>query len=549
MKVSIAQLNPMVGDITGNLAKLAGVVERYSLDSDLIIFPELYLVGYPPKDLLEKTWFIEKVVAAVEEVCAISRRFPHSGILLGAPLPTGSKNGKRLYNSALLIYQGQILHNQPKSLLPTYDVFDEARHFTPASQIKTVTFKNANLGISICEDAWNIPDFWSVTHSVYDLDPISELVRQGATLLINISASPFYIGKDGLRYRLFRTHSQKHQLPFIFVNQVGGNDELIFDGGSMIFNRESDLLNQPVFFTEQIQTIGLDTSPSPIACAYEPLDKIAAVHDALVLGIRDYLHKCGFQKAVIGLSGGIDSALTCCLAAEALGPENVLGISMPSPFSSPGSVEDSRIVARNLGIEFKVISITKIYEAYLDSLTEHFNGAGPDVTEENIQARIRGNILMAFSNKFGYLALSTGNKSELAVGYCTLYGDMSGGLSAISDVPKTMVYELARYVNREREIIPETIMAKAPSAELRPGQTDQDTLPPYPILDQLLQYYIEDGYSAAEMIALNFDPETVNWVIKTVDRNEYKRKQAAPGLKVTSKAFGMGRRMPVAKKI
>ncbi|HEX3046244.1 MAG TPA: NAD+ synthase [Bacillota bacterium] len=547
MKVTIAQLNPTVGDIPGNLAKLAKVLEQSSPNSDLIIFPELYLVGYPPKDLLEKTWFIEKVAVAVQEICAISLRFPQTGILLGAPISTGEKSGKGLYNSALLIYQGQILHNQPKSLLPTYDVFDEARHFTQAPRIKTVTFKGANLGISICEDAWNIPDFWPITHSIYALDPINELVNQGATLLVNISASPFYIRKDDLRYRLIRTHSQNHGLPFIFVNQVGGNDELIFDGGSMVFNRQGELLNQPAFFTEHIQTIDLETSQAPVA--YNPLDKTAAVHDALVLGIKDYLHKCGFQKAVIGLSGGIDSALTCCLAAAALGKENVLGISMPSPFSSQGSVEDSRQVAENLGIDFKVIPITKIYEAYLESLAGPFSGLGLDVAEENIQARIRGNILMAFSNKFGYLALSTGNKSELAVGYCTLYGDMSGGLSAISDVPKTMVYELARYVNRKIEIIPEAIMVKAPSAELRPDQKDQDTLPPYPILDQLVQYYIEDGYSAAEMIALNYDPETVNWVIKTVDRNEYKRKQAAPGLKVTSKAFGVGRRMPVAKKI
>jgi NAD+ synthase (glutamine-hydrolysing) len=547
MKVTIAQLNPTVGDIPGNLAKLASCLSQSSQLSDLIIFPELYLVGYPPKDLLEKTWFIEKVAAAVQDICAISLQFPKTGILLGAPLPTGEKNGKGLYNSALLIYQGQILQNQPKSLLPTYDVFDEARHFTPAPRITTVTFKGVSLGISICEDAWNIPDFWPITHSIYALDPITELVNLGATLLINISASPFYIGKDNLRYRLIQTHSLNHRLPFIFVNQVGGNDELIFDGGSMIFNRQGELLNQPVFFNEHIQTIDLDTPPTPIS--YQPLNRIAAVYDALVLGIRDYLHKCGFQKAVVGLSGGIDSALTCCLAVEALGKENVLGISMPSPFSSEGSIEDSRKVAQNLGIDFKVIPITNIYGAYLESLAEPFDGAGLDVTEENIQARIRGNILMAFSNKFGYLALSTGNKSELAVGYCTLYGDMSGGLSAISDVPKTMVYELARYVNRNREIIPEAIMVKAPSAELRPDQKDQDTLPPYPILDQLLQYYIEDGYSAAEMIALNYDPETVNWVIKTVDRNEYKRKQAAPGLKVTSKAFGVGRRMPVAKKI
>lgn len=547
MKVTIAQLNPVVGDIDGNIEKVKTALAKSSDDkTDLIVFPELFVVGYPPKDLLEKDWFIQKVDQAISRLAQISVEYPETGLIIGAPLPTGQDIGKGLANTAVLIYQGEVLLVQQKSLLPTYDVFDEARHFDPAVETEVISFKGEQLGISICEDAWNDPDFWP-DHLLYDEDPIQKLVDGGATLLINISASPFHLGKDELRYNLIRNHAQKHQIPFVFVNQIGGNDDLIFDGGSMCFDGQGNPIFVAPFFQEYLRTV--DMKELGVADFYKPYEKIDSIYQALLLGLGDYLKKCGFKGAVIGLSGGIDSALTATLAVAALGKENVLGITMPSQFSSGGSVEDSRKLAENLGIQFKTIPIAPVYEAYLQSLKQHFEGKEADATEENIQARIRGNILMAFSNKFGYLLLSTGNKSELAVGYCTLYGDMSGGLSVISDVPKTMVYELAEYVNRQKEIIPKNTIEKAPSAELRPDQTDQDTLPPYPVLDKILYYYIEEGYSVDEIVELGMDRETVLWVVRTVDRNEYKRKQAAPGLKVTSKAFGVGRRMPVAKKL
>lgn len=546
MKVTIAQLNPVVGDIRGNLAlAVAALSEANDGGSDLVVFPELFLVGYPPRDLLERPWFIRNVETAVADLVAASARYPDTGMIIGAPFPTGRNPGKGLVNAALFIAGGKIEAVVQKSLLPTYDVFDEARHFDPAETIRAIPFKGEILGISICEDAWNDPSFWPEGR-LYDLDPIAELALQGATVLINISASPFHMGKDELRYKMIRNHALKQKLPFLFVNQVGGNDELIFDGCSMCFNRNGDLTAVGPYFEAALFTV--DTAQDA-AGDFEPLERVASVYQALVLGLHDYIHKCGFRRAVIGLSGGIDSALTACLAVAAIGRENVLGITMPSRYSSTGSVADSRILTENLGIEFRVIPLESIYRAYLDTLAPHFAERDSDVTEENIQARIRGNILMAFSNKYGHLALSTGNKSELAVGYCTLYGDMSGGLSVISDVPKTLVYELSQYVNREREVIPADIITKAPSAELRPDQKDQDSLPPYDILDQILHYYIEEMCSAEEIAALGFDFETVLWVARTVDRNEYKRKQAAPGLKVTSKAFGGGRRMPVAKKI
>lgn len=543
MKVAVAQLNPVVGDIDGNLGKIVGTLARCKEDKpDLLIFPELFLVGYPPRDLLERAAFIDKVQRAVQEAVKISSEYPETGVLLGAPQPTGRDSGKGLYNSAILIYRGQILINQPKSLLPTYDVFDEARYFDPAPGIKTVPFKGEVLGISICEDAWNDPELW--VKRTYAHDPIEVLVRKGATMLINISASPFQVGKEEVRYRVVKNHAQKYGLPFVYVNQVGGNDELIFDGRSLFVDKAGEPVEVFPTFREHVQVIDLTRSGTP--GLYEPQDKISSVNEALVLGLGDYIRKCGFKKAVVGLSGGIDSAVVCCLAVAALGRENVLGISMPSPYSSKGSIEDSRQLAENLGIDFKVIPISGIYDSYLESLKEHFEGREMNETEENIQARIRGNILMAFSNKFGHLVLSTGNKSEQAVGYCTLYGDMSGGLSVISDVPKTMVYELARHINRDREVIPREIIEKPPSAELRPDQFDQDTLPPYEILDKILHYYLDEGYSTQDIIDLGLESETVKWVIRTVDRNEYKRRQAAPGLKVTTKAFGVGRRMPIA---
>ena len=546
MKVTIAQSNPTVGDISGNLSKITGVLSRLSTSPpDLIIYPELFLVGYPPKDLLERTWFIEKTQRAIQELVSISVQYPETGIILGAPLPTGRRIGKSLYNTALLIYRGEIILTQHKSLLPTYDVFDESRHFEPASEIHVVSFRGERLGVSICEDFWNDPESWP-RGVVYTIDPIEVLAKKGATLFINISASPFHMGKEELRFRLIRNHCRKHRIPFIFVNQVGGNDDLIYDGRSMCLDRYGEPFFVCDSFKEEVQTF--DTCLSGNPGMYHPQNKIESVYQALVLGIKDYMRKCGFSKAVVGLSGGIDSAVTCCLAKEAVGAENVLSISMPSPYSSEGSIEDSRKLAAQIGIEFTVIPISDIYSVYLKTLKGHFAEREPDIAEENIQARIRGNILMAFSNKFGCLLLSTGNKSELATGYCTLYGDMSGGLSVLADVPKTLVYEIARYINREAEIIPREIIKKLPSAGLRPNQCDQDTLPPYPVLDQILSYYIEELASVEDIIKRGFDPETVKWVARTVDRNEYKRNQAAPSLKVTSKAFGVGRRMPIAAK-
>ncbi len=545
MKITVAQLNPIVGDIEGNLSKFVQVLSQHE-DSDLLAAPELFLVGYPPRDLLERAWVIEKTQQAIQRLQKVSLEFPNTGLLMGVPSPTHQR-GNKLYNSALLIYRGSILLTQHKSLMPTYDVFDEARYFEPAAEIKTVDFKGEKLGISICEDAWNDPELWPKGR-IYSLDPIEILAQKGATLFINISASPYHIGKEEIRYRHISKQARRHGIPFIYVNQVGGNDELIFDGRSMCFDKEGQPTAVFPSFSEHVQTI--DTRIPGTPGLYVPQGKIESAYEALILGLRDYIYKCGFKKAVVGLSGGIDSAVTCCLAQAAIGGESVLGISMPSPYSSRGSVEDSRKLAENLNFTFKEIEISSIYRSYLKTLQEHFKDKDTEigVTEENIQARIRGNILMAFSNKYGYLVLSTGNKSEISVGYCTLYGDMSGGLSVLADVPKTLVYQLAEFINRKEEIIPKEIMEKAPSAELRPNQLDQDSLPPYPVLDKILHYYIDQQSSVEEIINMGFDRETVRWVAQTVDRNEYKRKQAPPGLKVTTKAFGVGRRMPIAAK-
>ncbi|MDD3581457.1 MAG: NAD+ synthase [Desulfobacca sp.] len=542
MKVTLAQLNPVVGDVTGNLQKILDLWPQYASNSDLIIFPELFLVGYPPRDLLEKPALMERVQLALQELVRASARYPASALLVGAPCPSGQDLGKPLHNSALLIFQGAIIFEQHKSLLPTYDVFDETRYFEPAATVQVCPFKGQQLGVSICEDAWYDPELWS--RQLYPVDPIKVLARQGATVLINISASPFQVGKEVTRYQLLRHHARRYQLPVIYVNQVGGNDELIFDGRSLALDQDGEIM--AVLPACQEAVLSIDTMAAGSPNGFVPQEPIASVYQALVLGTRDYLHKSGFKQAVIGLSGGIDSAVTCCLATEALGRENVLGVAMPSPYSSTASLTDAQELAANLGIKFKVIPIAAIFQAYLDTLGDHFTVTEINVTLENIQARIRGNILMALSNQYGYLVLSTGNKSELAVGYCTLYGDMSGGLAVIADVPKTMVYQLGHYINRRKEIISASILTKAPSAELKPDQQDQDTLPPYEILDQILYYYLSESYAARDIIKLGFDPQVVRWVIHAVDRNEYKRRQAAPGLKVTSKAFGMGRRMPIA---
>ena len=543
MKIALCQLNTVMGDIAGNTAKVLETLKATRSDRpDLLVFSELFIQGYFPRDLLEQRWFIRDSLQALETVRGFSREFPETALCIGCAMPNSVDRGKRLSNAALVIDNGAVVFRQDKSLLPAYDVFDESRYFDPAASIDVFPFRGERLGITICEDAWNDPGLWPETP--YLLDPVAALARKGATLFLNLSGSPFHLGKEKLRFSLMQRHAKKHAVPFIYLNQVGGNDELIFDGNSMVFNKKGELCVALPEFAEAIQII--DTGKFGATVERKEFDTIDCLHKALCLGIHDYLHKCHFEKALIGLSGGIDSAVTCALAVSALGRENVTGITMPSRYSSPGSVEDSKQLAHNLGIRFEMVPIEPIVESYLTTMAPLFAGRAPDITEENIQARVRGAILMALSNKFGCLLLSTGNKSEMAVGYCTLYGDMNGGLSVISDLPKTMVYALACHINREKKIIPESTLVKAPSAELRPDQTDQDTLPPYEILDKVLELLIEKGRSSKEIVAEGFDEKTVRWIVNAVRKAEYKRRQAAPGLKVTPKAFGVGRRFPLA---
>ena len=547
MKITIAQIDPVVGDVEGNLKRITDIFRDHAKETDLVVFPELSLTGYPPRDLLERSGFIERTQEAVRKLEEISGKYPTAGMVVGAPVPNGKGSGKNLYNSAILIDGGKVVGLSSKTLLPAYDVFDETRYFDPAPESRVIPYKGQMLGISICEDMWTDPGLWP--EGLYDLDPIERLKGEGATLLLNISASPFYAGKDKIRYELIKNHAVKHGVPFLFVNQVGGNDELVFDGRSICVDPKGDPVAVLPSFQEKIQTV--DTEAAGSTDIYAPQQEIESVYQALVLGLRDYMNKCGFTKAVVGLSGGIDSAVVCCIAKEAIGPENVLGIAMPSKYSSGESETYSRKLAENLGVGFKTVSISKIYDSYLDTLSGDFP-AGDEgdvgIDLQNIQARIRGNILMAFSNRFGHILLSTGNKSELAVGYCTLYGDMAGGLAVISDVPKTMVYKLAEYVNRGGDVIPGEIIGRAPSAELKPDQLDQDTLPPYEELDSVLSRYLDDGVSPKQLVKEGVDAGLVKWVIRSVNRNEYKRRQAPPGLKVTTKAFGTGRRMPIAAK-
>ncbi|MFW6137701.1 MAG: NAD+ synthase [Spirochaetota bacterium] len=545
MKITACQINPTVGDIQGNLAKMTALIEKaHSQGSDLVVFPELSIIGYPVKDLLEWPWFTREVEIATQKIRKVSAGYKNMGVLFGTLIRSKEDTAKNLHNSAVLMYRGDIVGIQSKVLLPTYDVFDETRHFVPPADVWVINFKGKKLGVSICEDAWSDPRFWP--KRMYKFDPIKSVADKGADFFVNISASPFTIGKEQTRYQLISTHAKKYGAPFLYVNQVGGNDELVFDGRSMFINQRG----QPVVifppFREHIEVI--DTDSVEKTCTYVPQQKIESVYQALILGIQDYVKKSGFTKAVVGLSGGIDSSVVFCLACAALGSRNVLGLSMPSPFSSTGSLEDSRRLAANCKAEFKVLPVSEIYQSYQKALSQHFEEMKVDKTMENIQARIRGNILMAFANKYGYLVLSTGNKSEMAVGYCTLYGDMSGGLSAISDVPKTMVYDLAGFINRKGSVIPDEIFNKAPSAELSPGQKDRDSLPPYQELDQILYHHIEEGLGPEDITRMGFDYDTVVWVIRAVARSEFKRKQAPPGLKVTTKAFGAGRRFPLAAK-
>jgi len=539
MKITLAQLNPVVGDIEGNYKKLEETVGSYAARSDLIVFSELYITGYPPRDLLEKKSFIDRARAAVDKAAELSLKYPETGIIAGVPLETGQQTEKALYNSALLINNGKILLQENKILLPAYDVFDEERYFHHTHEVGVIKFKGETIGLSICEDMWSEPE--------YIFNPIKALSDKGATLIINISASPFYEGKEKLRYEMIRKHARKYSIPFIFLNQVGGNDELVFDGRSMAVDSAGKCFALFPSFEECVETIDTGQGREVV---FEPEDGTETIYKALVTGIKDYMRKCGFKKAVIGLSGGIDSSVTACLAAAALGKENVTGVLLPSKYTSQESIDYAEELSERLGIKSITFPIQKIFEQYKAALSKEINieEGEIDITQQNIQARIRGNILMALSNKYGWLVLSTGNKSELAVGYSTLYGDLAGGLAVISDVPKTKVYELANYINRNQELIPSEVISRIPSAELKPGQKDQDTLPPYEILDEILFYYVEKNYSAKQIEQKGFEAETVNWVIDAVNKNEYKRRQAPPGLRVTTKAFGMGRRMPIASK-
>ncbi|UCD28011.1 MAG: NAD+ synthase [Planctomycetota bacterium] len=544
MKIALAQINPMVGDIQGNSAKIINLIsEARSAGASLAVFPELAVMGYPPRDLLLKPRFVRANVEAVHRIAESCRGI---AALIGFVESNTDTVGRQLRNAAAYCTDGQVKQVRYKSLLPTYDVFDEQRYFEPGPEVAVVEHAGVPVGVSICEDLWN--DEQLIGRRLYQRDPIGQLAAVGAKFIINMSASPFWQNKYPFRMRLFGNQAKRCKLPLVFVNQVGGNDELIFDGASAVIDAKGELAAQARAFEEDLLVVDLISSASD-RC--EPYPKgIAAVYEALVLGTRDYVRKCGFKEAVLGLSGGIDSAVTAAIAAAALGPKAVTGVSMPSRYSSEHSRTDADALARNLGIEFKIIPIGEIHEAFENTLHSHFVGLEPDITEENIQARNRGAILMALSNKYGSLLLTTGNKSELAVGYCTLYGDMCGGLAVISDVPKMLVYQLAEYINERagKEIIPRNTLNKPPSAELRPDQTDQDSLPPYDVLDVLLEQYITNEKSVDEIIAAGIDPDTVQKVVKLVDMNEYKRKQAAQGLKVTSRAFGVGRRMPIAAK-
>ncbi len=543
MKIALGQINPTIGDFDRNAAKIIKFAEQArQAGAGLIIFPELAICGYPPRDLVEKQSFVSENQAAAEKVAQAT-----TGIatICGLVTPARSETGKSVMNSAALLRGGKIEFIQSKMLLPTYDVFDEARYFAPAQKQELLSLCGHRFALTVCEDAWNDKHFWH--KRMYSVDPVERLLAAGGDVMINVSASPFHIGKRELRFQMLQTIATSYKVPVVFVNQVGGNDSLIFDGSSFAAAADGHVVAQARSFEEDLVYFDARNFAGDIHPQVEGVE--ASAFAALVLGTRDYVRKCGFHKVIIGLSGGIDSALTACIAADALGAENVTGVSMPGPYSSRGSIDDARLLASNLGIRFEMIRIGDIFEAFRKSLKQAFAGREEDVTEENIQARIRGTVLMALSNKLGAMVLSTGNKSELGVGYCTLYGDMVGGLAVISDVPKTMVYRLSRYVNENRPVIPKNTLEKPPSAELRPNQTDQDTLPPYEVLDTILEDYVED-YKSPEVIAAErgYDVALVRSIVRMVERSEYKRQQAAPGLKITEKAFGVGRRFPIAQR-
>jgi NAD+ synthase (glutamine-hydrolysing) len=543
VKIALGQINPTVGDFSGNAAKIIDFSRRaQAAGSGMILFPELSVCGYPPRDLVERASFVVRNRETAERIAAETRGI---AVICGLVTAAHSDAGKSAMNSAALLMDGKVAFIQSKMLLPTYDVFDEMRNFAPAKSQELFSFCGNRMALTICEDAWNDKQFWP--HRLYTVDPVESLIQAGGNFVLNISASPFWIGKREFRRDMLASIARQHKVPVVLVNQVGGNDSLVFDGSSLVLNCEGQVIAQGRSFEEDL--IYFDSSNLTGEMHEQIAGEEASVYSALVLGTRDYMHKCGFRQAIIGLSGGIDSALTAVIAADAVGPENVIGVGMPGPYSSQGSIDDARALAKNLGIRFELLSINPAYEAYRSTLKDVFAGTREDVTEENIQSRARGTLLMALSNKFGAIVLSTGNKSELGVGYCTLYGDMVGGLAVISDVPKTLVYRLSEYVNSRRAVIPEATLEKPPSAELRPNQRDSDSLPAYEVLDAVLEDYVEDSHSA-ERIAEDrgFNIELVKRVIRMVDRAEYKRQQAAPGLKISPKAFGYGRRLPIAAK-
>jgi NAD+ synthase (glutamine-hydrolysing) len=540
MKIGFAQINSTVGDLKGNFDKIRASYDRLAdAGACVVLTPELSTTGYPPQDLVFKSRFVPQTMEIVQQLHAHVR--PGTALLVGF-VDRNEGRGKPFHNAAAVLEAGKPLRKTHKSLLPTYDVFDEDRYFEPAARVAPVDICGAKIGITICEDIWTEH---YLPRPLYDVEPVRSLIDQGAELIVNLSASPFHLHKPGIRREMVGALARTYRRPILYCNSVGGNDQLVFDGNSIAVNSSGELISQLAGFREEEAVID-SHADSVVELRERPLAQ--DLFDALSLGVRDYLAKCNFKTAVLGLSGGIDSAVVAVIAADALGPENVTGVAMPTQFSSRGSVEDARALASTIGIKYLEVPITRSFAAFREQFADIFRGLTEDITEENIQPRLRAMTLMALSNKFGHLVLSTGNKSELAVGYCTIYGDMAGGLAVISDVPKTMVYDLARWINRDREIIPHSTVEKPPSAELKPDQKDSDTLPPYKVLDEILRLYVEENMSARDIISHGFEEKTVRWVARRVDFNEYKREQAAPGLKVTTRAFGLGRRMPIAQK-
>jgi NAD+ synthase/NAD+ synthase (glutamine-hydrolysing) len=543
MKIGLGQINPTVGDFAGNAAKIVEFSRRAQADgAGLILFPELSVCGYPPRDLVERATFVQHSRESLDHIAAETRGI---AVICGLATPAHAESGKSVMNSAALLKDGRIAFLQNKMLLPTYDVFDEVRNFAPGKSQVLFPFCGRQMALTICEDAWNDKHFWN--KRLYTFDPVEALVQAGGNFVLNISASPFWLGKREFRRDMLATIARNYKVPVAMVNQVGGNDSLIFDGSSLVLNPAGEVIAQGKSFEEDIVYFDSDRMTGEM---HEQIEgEEASAFSALVLGTRDYVRKCGFQQVIVGLSGGIDSALTAAIAVDALGSKNVIGVGMPGPYSSTGSIDDAKALAQNLGIRFEQLCIGDIFEGYKKALAKVFAGRKEDETEENIQSRARGTLLMALSNKLGAIVLSTGNKSELGVGYCTLYGDMVGGLAVISDVPKTMVYRLSRYVNSRRPVIPQASLDKPPSAELRPDQKDSDTLPPYEVLDAILEDYVESSHPADQIAAeRGFDVGLVRRVIRMVERSEYKRQQAAPGIKISEKAFGYGRRFPIAAK-